>query len=361
MKTSLSKTKLSAKELKKLSDKAAKRICFILFHFGYRSNDCGDNVFCPCPIHGGDNPTGFSMNTDESSTYFGNWACWTNHCHEEHINTPIGLIRALMSIKEDREVSFQEAIEYTIKLTETDLETLAKESEDFEFDTCDSKTEREHQKRQRNIDGGVAREKVRSSLVIPPEYYIKRGYTAEVLNQFDVGTCPRAKNPSMRDRVIVPVYDDDFDCMVGHLGRAQHENYHGRKWVNSEGFYTGVWLYGYWLSKPFINKAKSVILVEGQGDVWRLWEAGIKNVVGIFGASLSDAQMRILETSAALTIIPLTDNDEAGIKAKESIKKKCGRMFNIVEVDLPAKDVGELSVSEINKIIKPQIEGLNND
>ena len=77
------------------------------------------------------------MNTDDSSTYFGNWACWTNHCHEEHINTPIGLIRALMSIREDREVNFQEAIEYTIKLTETDLETLAKESEGFEFDTCE--------------------------------------------------------------------------------------------------------------------------------------------------------------------------------------------------------------------------------
>ena len=104
-----------------------------------------------------------------------------------------------------------------------------------------------------------------------------------------------------------------------------------------------------------------MILVEGQGDVWRLWESGIKNVVGIFGCTLTDAQARILETSGAMNIILLTDSDEAGQKGRKSIRKKCERAFNIIEVELPTKDVGELSVKEIEEIIKPKIKDYIND
>ena len=76
---------------------------------------------------------------------------------------------------------------------------------------------------------------------------------------------------------------------------------------------------------------------------------------------MTDAQARILETSGAMNIVLLTDSDEAGQKGRKSIRKKCERVFNIVEVELPTKDVGELTVKEIEENIKPKIKDYIND
>ncbi|MAF25454.1 hypothetical protein CL634_07760 [bacterium] len=177
------------------------------------------------------------------------------------------------------------------------------------------------------------------------------------MDKFDVGVCLDSTKP-MYNRVVAPVYDDDFKYIVGCVGRVQNENHNGKKWVNSKNFHTGSYLYGYWLAKEKIRELKTVILVEGQGDVWRMHEAGIENVVGIFGSSLSDSQSRTLETSGAFTIVIMTDNDEAGKKAKNSIKSKCSRIFNIVEPEFDHKDVGDMTVEQINLELKPQLEGL---
>ena len=347
--------KLSSKELKRLSDKIAANIIPIFEKFGIEVNDFDEYISCSCPVHDGDNPNAFTMTTDCNHPYFGMWKCWTQGCEEENINTPIGLIRILLSRLQDAEVSFDETIVYSMKLVETDFEDLNKESAVIEFNSF-SRFEKALQKRKENKESGITRNQVRESLKRPAQYYVKRGYSQEVLDEFDVGVCVD-KNKQMRGRVVAPVYDDEFKFMVGCVGRIAHENYNGRKWVNSKKFYAGAWLYGYWLSQDHIRKTRSAILVEGQGDVWRLWEAGIKNVVGMFGSGLTDTQMRILETSGAFTLVLLTDNDEAGNKAKKSIKKKCERIFNIVELDLQTKDVGEMSVEQINSELKPKLEG----
>jgi len=346
---------LSNKELKNLSDKIAINIIPIFEKFGIEVNDFDDYISCPCPIHDGDNPNAFTMTTDCSHPYFGMWKCWTQGCEEENINTPVGLIRILLSKAKGEDVSFDDTIEYCMKLVETDFEDLSKESSLIQFKTI-SKLEKDLRRREKNKQSGITRKQVRESLERPAKYYIDRGYSKEVLDQFDVGVCTN-RNKQMRGRVVAPVYDDDFEFMVGCVGRVAHENYNGRKWVNSKQFYAGAWLYGYWLSQEHIRKNRSVILVEGQGDVWRLWESGIRNVVGMFGSSLTDTQARILETSGAFTLILLTDNDEAGKKARTSIRKKCDRIFNILEVDLSTKDVGEMSVDQINTELKPKLEG----
>ena len=347
--------KLSNKELKKLSDKIATNIVSILERLGIEVNDFDDYISCPCPVHEGDNPNAFTMTTDCSHPYFGMWKCWTQGCEERNINTPIGLVRILLSKAKEEDVSFDDTILYCMKLTETNAEDLNKESTTIKFDTL-SAFERALQKREKNKASGITRSEVRKSLQRPAKYYIERGYSEKVLDEFDVGVCAD-QTKQMRGRVVAPVYDDEFKFMVGCVGRVAHENYNGRKWVNSKQFYAGAWLYGYWLSQDYIRKNRSVILVEGQGDVWRLWEAGIKNVVGMFGSGLTDTQTRILETSGAFTLILLTDNDEAGKKARMSIRKKCERTFNILEIDLSTKDVGEMSVGQISKELKPKLEG----
>ena len=85
--------------------------------------------------------------------------------------------------------------------------------------------------------------------------------------------------------------------------------------------------------------------------------------VGIFGCSINEDQLILLEQSGALNLIILTDYDDAGNKASEQIIKKCGRRFNYIRPDMPdgIKDIGDLTVEQIKELIYPQIKELINE
>lgn len=100
------------------------------------------------------------------------------------------------------------------------------------------------------------------------------------------------------------------------------------------------------------------IIVESPGNVWRLEENGIHNSVAIFGSSLSDRQKVILDSSGAMSLVILTDNDEAGRKAADQIKKKCQNTYKIYIPEINASDVGEMNSDQINQEIKPLLEKL---
>ena len=103
---------------------------------------------------------------------------------------------------------------------------------------------------------------------------------------------------------------------------------------------------------------QTAILVEGQGDVWRMHEAGFSNTVGIFGSSINEDQLILLEASGALNIVILTDTDDAGNKAFEQIVKKCGRRFNYLRPQISHKDVGDMTTEQINQELNNQIKGI---
>jgi DNA primase len=98
-----------------------------------------------------------------------------------------------------------------------------------------------------------------------------------------------------------------------------------------------------------------VILVESPGNVWRLEEAGIHNSVAIFGSSLSDRQKMILDTSGAMTIITIMDNDDAGQKASQLISDKCSKTYNIVHAKINYPDVACMTVDQIKTELYPQL------
>lgn len=81
----------------------------------------------------------------------------------------------------------------------------------------------------------------------------------------------------------------------------------------------------------------------------------------MFGCSITDTQLRILETSGAKKIALISDNDKAGQKARISIRKKCVGKLAVADIMIESKDVGEMSAQEIQAKIKPQIERLYND
>jgi len=349
--------KFEKEKISVLSEKLSERIIDILDHFNIEYTEQDEWIYCPCPVHGGDKKDGFSI---RQSDIFPNqivWSCWTHHCEKKYINSSIGLIRGILSHVQEKEVGFKEAVSFGFKImnfSPDDIRVDTSQRDKNSFIRCANSLFKDKKISKR----AITREQVVSSLRQPVEYYLSKGFSQATLSFFDVGICDNPKKP-MHNRIVVPVYDDDHEHMVGCIGRSLDENASTHKWVNSKGFSTGDFLYNYWNAKDAIKDTSSVVVVEGQGDVWRLHEAGIKNSVGMFGCYLSDYQRIILERSGALNLIILTDSDEAGKDASVRIKTQCERLFNIYTPDIaPHKDVGDMSVSEIQHILNPQLQGL---
>ena len=347
---------MDKKQLIVLSNKVAEKMTDLFDFFGVRYFEQYDRITSVCPIHeGADNPQAFTVTTTRDQ-YFGYWRCWTHGCERKFVPTPIGLIRGLLTAQKGEEIAFSEAVDFALNFTSSSKEELEEEGKNFKLEKFIELSEKVYQSVSKP-KYSISRNLVRESLSRPVEYYVNRGYDEKTLDVFDIGICTDQKK-QMKNRIVAPVYDDDHKFMIGCVGRVPHETSNGNKWINSKHFNSGAYLYGYWLAKDRIRETRTAILVEGQGDVWRLYEAGIRNSVGMFGSSLSDGQSRILETSGALNLVVLADNDEAGEKARQSVIQKCDRLFHIVCPTFSKEDIGEMSVLEIEEEIKPQLEGM---
>lgn len=193
----------------------------------------------------------------------------------------------------------------------------------------------------------ITRSDVIKRLSIPSQYYINRGFSKEVLTEFDVGECLNP-NSEMHDRVVFPIYDVTWKTMIGCVGRTLIGD--KRKWKNQRDFKSSDYLFNYWRGFDYACMKDSAILVEGQGDVMRLWEAGHYNVFGLFGSSLSLSQETLLQKMGISNIITIADNDQAGEKLRRNIQKQLCRLFNVKHIKPTQKDVGEMSILEIKDL-----------
>jgi DNA primase len=180
----------------------------------------------------------------------------------------------------------------------------------------------------------------------------------------------------MTNRVVVPIYDNNYKFMVGCTGRSIYEKcesckgFHDPhnscphnddiwkycKWKHNKDFKSQNHLYNFWFAKEHILKTGVAIIVESPGNVWRLEENGIHNSVAMFGCSLSDRQKILLDSSGAMSLVILTDNDEAGRKAADQIKIKCQNTYRVFIPNISKPDIGEMTSAEINDEIKTYLQ-----
>jgi len=322
----------------------------VLTYFEIEHEVYDNRIAFACPIHGGDNPNALTIFTTGDQSV-GNWRCWTHHCEQEYKQDILGFVHGVLCSQTDEDIGFG----HTLKFVQDFLGSTLQGEYEPEVDSKQSFVDLANKIFSKEVkkQSGISREEIRGRIQIPSQYYINRGFSPETLEKFDVGLCT-ARGKPMSGRVVVPVYDDERERMIGCVGRSINETLMA-KWLNSKGFNSGACLYNYWHAKDHIAEASTAVLVEGQGDVWRLDEAGIYNVVGMFGCSLGEQQRIILERSGALNLVVMTDADEAGQRAREKISQQCERMYNIRFVDLLQKDVGDMSVEEINTHLKPQL------
>lgn len=354
------------------NEKIISNIHTILDELGIKYKRYNNRLAFPCPIHGGDKSDGVSLFISGNKMQ-GNWSCWTNHCEEEYGKNIFGFVKAVLSIQTGKDYSFVETLNWFKNICGNDiiLEQTIEEKEKSKDIYLINEINKIDEK-----ELGVEKATIRQSLIFPAKYYLDRGFSKEILDRYDVGLCTTF-GKQMYNRAVVPIYDDNHNLMIGCVGRSllsecpqckkyhlidsncpqsSYEDYLASKWINSKNFNAEKYLYNFWFAKDYISLYQTAILIEGQGDVWRLEEADIKIGLGLFGSSVKDSQILKLEKLPIINLIVATDSDAAGEKCKQQIYDRLNRSYNLHMVNLPKKDIGDMSIVETKTFFKPILE-----
>lgn len=177
-------------------------------------------------------------------------------------------------------------------------------------------------------------------------YLKERGFRKEIIDRFQIGYNPQAKDEfttkaiekqynkdlllktglvvnrddkltdNYRGRIIFPIHNQSGK-ILGFGARIIKSNDKSPKYINTpenEIYVKSKILYGSYFARTAIDRANECLLVEGYTDVVSLHQAGIENVVASGGTSLTVDQLRLVKKfTNNLTII--YDGDNAGVKA----------------------------------------------
>lgn len=274
------------------------------------------NLNCRCPVHNGDNPTGFSYKSSQKI-----WKCWTHHCHEKYGSDIIGLVRAI------RECSLKDAVDFILDLSEN--VEINGSPEIKQFIRKNAKVDRV------TFDQGFFEDK---NMDTP--YFIHRGFTKDVIGQF--------QGFSFKNREYLPIVTDD-NKILGFVGRLIVDDSSKPKWkLYPELLEKNSTLFGINLTKDSIAAKHEAILVEGPLDAINLYQNGVKNAVAVMGTSISQEQIKLLIKYKVKKIILAFDPDSAGKETADKLAKRLSLYFYVdnITMSLP-KDPGELSKLEI--------------
>lgn len=336
-------------DLKKLKEIVLSDVCILLRHFDIDCNfrRSGKHQLS-CPIHSGDNQSALSLDLNT-----GYWKCWTKNCHDEYGKDIFGLTRGLLEAN-GQASSFIDALNLIKKIYKVNGDNLRKLKTSEEEDSGDyfsglvkslkNKAKSKHEKK--ILDPIPTNE---YSL-----YFESRGFKEDTLRYFGVADSKSSKY-KMENRSVIPIHDISGD-LIAYAGRAT-KDYIEPKFLFTEGFRKSDVLYNLNRAIESIIASHAIILVEGQSDVWRLYECGIKNAVGLFGKELTEGHVRILKSLNITKVAIFTDDDQPGRESKFFIQRQLGRTFSLVFPSLTKKDPGDMTVEEHINLTLPQIKG----
>ncbi len=281
---------------------------FDLLQIEYEEN--GDELRLPCPIHGGDNSSGFSW-----SYQYNQYRCWTNFCHEKGGRGSLDLIMKL------KECTLQDACDLVLnKLGVTESHRITEK---------------------------VVKHKDLSS-VRPAEenftYLLNRGYSKDLLKKHGTFYCNRG---ALQNRIVFPI-NDMSGKLLAFTGRTLiggWKKLNIPKWKHLGN--VGSSLFDVYRSQKEIKKARAVLLCEGPLDVLRLEMAGIDIALAYLGPTISGIQQQIIAKTGAIKVFIAGDNDKAGKNGAQRTRKILNGMFDTVMIDLPKNDWGDMSEKEI--------------
>ena len=151
-------------------------------------------------------------------------------------------------------------------------------------------------------------------------YLANRKIKRNSIEQFKIGYCPDKKGLSgllsyMSGRAVFPVIDEfeNTTAFTWRIIRKKREK--EQAWLH-ESFPKTYFPYGLHIAWKNIIKQNSVIIVEGQIDVIRMWQHGFTNTVAILGGAFNDESIAKLSrfTNRFITIF---DGDDSGRDAAQ--------------------------------------------
>ena len=186
-----------------------------------------------------------------------------------------------------------------------------------------------------------------------PDYdlFLDRGISKETLDLFEAGLATSGK---LRNRICFPIYNRKGKIM-GFSGRWFKENKYDEipKWKHVVKKQEAC--YPCHLNEQIIREKREIIITESIGDTIKLWEAGFKTGLCIFGTSISNKQLTYIIGLDPSRIIVATNNDEVDSKGPAAARKIQGKLLKFfakekVMIRLPTlNDFGCMTATEIHK------------
>lgn len=308
----------------------------------------GDNIYSTCPVHNdSDNPRAFCFSKNR-----GMWKCWTRDCQNEYKNDVFGLIQGALSAQTGKQATFKDALIWGKNLVNVTKNITKQENNQTVDESWHNITSILLDNTECKSNSVIS---IDENIAYPSKYFITRGFQKRTLDHFGIGDCID-KNSKLFDRAIIPIHDQNGN-MVAIIARSIKEYKDPKFIIHPKGVNKSCLLYNHHRAIESVTQSHTVFIVEGQGDVWRLYEAGIYNAVGIFGKTISKDQEKMLNSMPITHMVILTDNDQAGREAKIQIKRQFSRMYRLSFPVFKKKDVGDMQINEIKDVILGQIKG----
>jgi len=356
--------KLNKAKLEGIRRLAHKNMRAIMKKLNFKGFDYGSRLVGCCPIPHGD---GRSPNDNEQAFSWDftrqMWQCFSNRCHDISGSDVFALVQCV------KKIGFKDSLQWILDAVEKDIDDI-KELDKDESDRIEEVIRKRSQlvKHQRMEDDLMRHLK-------PSSYFTDRGFSEEVVQEFGCWGEWHKNGTYGENRAIVPVYDPLDGFLIAFTCRLLDDSLVEQwrpKWCHAlnfadirkksadrtdeEKFHASSVLYNLHRAKGFMGDSKTIILVEGPGDVMRMWEAGIKNVVAVLGTGFGKHHRTLLHKIGCSKIVCVFDSDEPGQKAKKSVEKTCSEYFTFANVELESgKDPGDHDPSQLKLIFKEYV------
>jgi 5S rRNA maturation endonuclease (ribonuclease M5) len=339
-------------EIKKIKQILNDNAELIFKSLGMNTEIFSENIYSTCPIHeGSDNPRAFSFSPKK-----GIWKCWTRDCQSMHSNDLLGLISAVLSTRENKNVEFVDALNWACDLLNI-KRGKPKPKQELEIDIYEDFNNLVNIVSKNNTNK-LTNDPInlQCDIKTPSKYFTGRGFNKKTLDYFGVGDCLDCKS-ALYQRAVIPIHSEDGSSIVGAIGRSIKEYKIPKFLLYPTGFDKRYCFYNYHRAINRVKETSCLFIVEGQGDVWRLYESGVTNVVSIFGKIISNEQTNKIMSLPITTLIILTDNDQAGRESKLQIKRQFHRTHKLIFPKMTAKDIGEMDIKQIQNEILYTLRG----
>lgn len=298
----------------------------ILEGLGYNLVDCGNHWRTSALYRSGDNPTSVQI--------YKNTGVWTDF------------------VQGNKSKPLEALIQLTLKDDTKKLKSVLKSigSESFEHREYKPKSLIEMEK--------VYDDSILEKLFPNYNFYKSKKISESTQQAFKVGL---AGSGQMYRRMVFPIYNEHSQ-IIGFSGRKVDDNDYA-KWKHLGK--KNNWLYPAYVPNAesvdsIITNKKQVYLVESIGDAMALYEHGIKNVLVIFGLSVSSSIISYLSSKEIDKIIIAGNNDfnsdiNRGLMASIKNYLKLSSYFDLdnICIKIPPKgfnDIGEAHESDIDLV-----------